>query len=65
MESVLRLSQIDGINLLFRVHDELVYEADENIDVKLIEDAMSAPISWAPGLPLGAAGFETKYYMKD
>lgn len=26
---------------------------------------MGRPLSWAPGLPLRAAGFEAGFYMKD
>jgi DNA polymerase len=30
-----------------------------------VEQLMGQPISWAPGLPLKAAGFEAYYYQKD
>ena len=30
-----------------------------------VEAIMSEPIDWAPGLPMGADGFESDYYKKD
>jgi len=52
------------INLL--VHDEIV--ADQPLGTGSLEEmieVMSRPIEWAPGLPLGAAGFESDFYYKD
>lgn len=52
--------------ILFHVHDELVGEkVDGEGDLQEILDIMSTEIPWAPGLPLAAAGFESKYYKKD
>lgn len=55
-----------GYELCLSVHDEIIceqaYEKWESLqDVIKI---MSAPIPWAKGLPLGADGFESKYYKK-
>jgi len=30
-----------------------------------VTTVMGNPISWAPGLPMRAAGFECSFYMKD
>ena len=52
---------------LMHIHDEIVSEVDENwkdaLDVAIRE--MCRPIPWAPDLQLNAAGFTSKYYMKD
>jgi len=55
-----------GFPIVFHVHDEIVAElpiGDRSIEQ--LTELMGQPISWAPGLPLKAAGFETTFYMKD
>lgn len=53
-----------GFAQVFTVHDEDVSE--EPLDrLAEMEQIMSRPISWAPGLPLKADGFATDYYMKE
>lgn len=58
----------DGFVIPMHVHDEIVTEADpddnEHTVDRLIEH-MTAPISWAKGLPLGAAGWQGTFYRKD
>lgn len=55
-----------GYNIVFHVHDEIVVEAEYGTgSLQEIEQIMSEPVKWAPGLPLGADGFETEYYMTD
>lgn len=48
------------------VHDEVIVDMPEGegslADMQAI---MGRPLPWAPGLPLRAAGFECKFYMKD
>lgn len=63
-----RLAQA-GYKPLMHIHDEVVCEvpaaqmhADEEAYMTKI---MCEPIAWAPGLILNAAGFTSKYYMKD
>lgn len=49
------------------VHDEgiaLVPDDPFSPGVSLMEEIMSREISWAPGLRLGADGFENRYYRK-
>lgn len=56
-----------GIGIIFTVHDELVCEVPaEEAETRYAQiiEIMSAPISWAPGLPLGADGFICDYYKK-
>lgn len=55
-----------NFNICMHVHDEVVLDESPNISfLKVINDFMGAPISWAPGLPLQGDGFETLYYKKD
>lgn len=49
----------------FTVHDEVVPEIDDpNIKGKL-EKIFSAPVSWAPGMPLAGDAYLTPYYIKE
>lgn len=58
----------DGFNLVAHVHDEAIAEEPIKSNyyrVSRMVDHMKAPIDWAPGLPLGAAGWEGPFYRKD
>ena len=58
----------DGYRIPFHVHDEIiteVLEEDTERNLDRLRGHMTAPISWAPGLPLGAAGWEGYFYRKD
>lgn len=64
-EALLRVAAA-GYKAVMHVHDEAVLE--EPYGRGSLEDVckiMSQPIKWAPGLPLGADGFEGVYYKKD
>lgn len=64
-ESMLRLDRA-GFSIPIHVHDEVVLDVPKGDDeLERIVEIMSEPLSWAPGLPLSADAFETKYYMKD
>jgi DNA polymerase len=64
-EAMLRLDQ-KGYVQLMTVHDEIVIEApDGQGSLEEVIEILCRPIDWAPGLPLGADGFETRYYRKD
>lgn len=57
-----------GFNIIGHVHDELISlddENDERLNVALLRSCMSKVPAWAKGLPLDAAGFQTKFYRKD
>ena len=55
-----------GYPIALHVHDEIVADVPIGFgSLKEMEEIMSQPISWAPGLPLNADGFETEYYKKD
>jgi DNA polymerase len=65
-ESLLVFEQM-GLLVVGHVHDEGVIETEDSPlvpGVKVMEDVMRRPILWAPGLPLGADGFEDYYYHK-
>lgn len=63
--AIVRLHEA-GYNIVFHVHDEVIAEMpNESGSVKEMCEIMSQPISWAPGLPLEADGFECEYYRKD
>jgi len=64
-ESLLELDNA-GYRIAFHVHDEAVLDMPHSQgSLKEVEEIMSQPVPWAPGLPMGAAGFETNFYMKD
>lgn len=56
-----------GYGVCIRVHDELITEVPDTADytVDQLASIMSTKPSWATGLPLAAAGFETYRYKKD
>ncbi len=47
------------------VHDELIIECPENIDVISITSVMGQPPDWMPNILIRGDGFETKFYKKD
>lgn len=64
----LRRADKDGFTICGHVHDEIITHEDEDDDVHTLprlRELMTAPIPWAPGLPLAAAGYEEWYYFKD
>lgn len=64
-ESIIKLDKA-GYNIVFHVHDEVVLDTPIGYSsVKEVTNIMGQPISWAPGLPLNADGYETFYYKKD
>lgn len=58
-----------GYKPLMHIHDEVVLEVPESQmnenELDRINEIMCKPIPWAEGLKLNAAGFVSKYYMKD
>lgn len=58
-----------GLPVVFHVHDEVVidvkpFDTPENM-LSLVVSIMSAPIPWAQGLPLNAAGWVGSFFTKD
>lgn len=56
-----------GYHVVFHVHDEMIFDAprEDTAAAKVIDDAMAAPIDWAPGLPLKGGTYECDFYRKD
>ena len=58
-----------GFPVVFHVHDEVVIDikpfTDDKTMLGRVEEIMSAPISWAEGLPLNADGWVGQYFKKD
>ena len=58
-----------GLPVVFHVHDEVVIDiapfADDKTMLDTVAKIMSTPISWAPGLPLGADGWVGMFFKKD
>ena len=65
LAETLRRIEKQGLQVVFHVHDEVIIDAPMGVTVDEICDLMAEPISWAPGLILKGAGFESRYYMKD
>lgn len=64
-ESLMRLDA-EGYQTVMHVHDECVLNVPIGKgSVEHVTAVMGAPIDWAPGLPLSAAGFECSFYQKD
>lgn len=57
-----------GFKMVMHVHDEVICEVPENEgeeQLKRMEYIMGQEVPWAPGLPLTADGYVTKFYKKD
>ena len=56
-----------GFKIVMHVHDEIVTEVPEDSPLTVADliGCMVAELPWAPGLPLGAAGWEGFFYRKD
>ena len=67
LQEGLRAADCEGFEIVGHVHDEIITLVDEN-DAEAharLSEIMSRPIAWAPGLPLAAAGYVSKFYKKD
>ena len=65
--SGMRRAILSGYDVVLRVHDELVCEVPDTPEYthEALAEMMSANPGWADGLPLSAAGFETRRYRKE
>lgn len=58
----------DGFQIVMHIHDEIVCHEKRN-DLyhtqSRLQEHMTAPLSWAPGMHLGGAGWTGPFYMKD
>jgi DNA polymerase len=53
----------EGLTIDLHIHDEIGIESNLG-RLKQMEEIMSSPIDWAPGLPLAAEGWTGNYYHK-
>lgn len=64
-ESLMKLDAA-GYKIVMHIHDEMVADMPEGTgSLKEVEEIMSQPIDWAPGLILNAEGWEDRYFKKD
>ena len=55
-----------GYKTVMHVHDEIVMDIPKDFgSIEDVNNIFGEPISWAPGLPLKADGYECNFYMKD
>jgi len=55
-----------GYKIVMHIHDEMVADMPEGQgSLAEVEEIMSQPIDWAPGLILNAEGWEDRYFKKD
>lgn len=62
------LAHKEGLDIRLHVHDQIaslsLIEQSQN-DLKLLQQCMEVVPRWAPGLPLGSAGFTSPIFIKD
>ena len=58
-------AEADGLAIVLTVHDEIIAEAATTRAVGELCAHMTAPLPWAPGLPLAAKGFSALRYGKE
>ena len=63
-ETLLKIQEA-GWPCVFHVHDEVILDVPETVELETVTDMMGEEIPWAKGLCLKAAGFTGHYYMKD
>ena len=56
-----------GFDIVLTVHDEVICEVPDGaaLDHRELANLMATPPTWAPDLPLAAAGYETHRYRKE
>ena len=59
------MRQVGIVKIEMHIHDELVIEAEDDIQLEDICKKMAINPSWAEGLLLRADGYETPFYKKD
>ena len=55
--------------MVFHIHDEVVIDVrpfdDPDKMLEQVEQLMTVPLPWAPGLPLNADGWVGDFFKKD
>ena len=62
---VILRAKVEGLNIVFHIHDEIIVEATPDQTLADVEALFSKPIDWCRDLPLKGAGYTTPYYLKD
>lgn len=63
----MQLAEAMGLTIVGHVHDEIISEVKEEacrVGIATLKECMSETPVWAPGLPLGADGYESYVYRK-
>lgn len=65
MSGIIR-AEAAGLNVVGHVHDEIICEEDDGLfsALTLLNDCMSRPLKWAPGLKLASEGYTARRYRK-
>lgn len=61
----LSLKRLKDCRICMHIHDEVVIEAPEGLELDYVSRMMSESPEWAADMELRADGYETEYYMKD
>lgn len=68
-EALLRMDNPKFPPIVMHVHDEVVLDCPDGVPkeymLKQVVETMSAPMEWAPGLPLAANAFVAPYFRTD
>ncbi|ERJ89672.1 intein splicing region [Selenomonas sp. oral taxon 892 str. F0426] len=59
------MQTLRSMDIVAHVHDELIIECDERVDLSAVCMQMARTPPWADGLLLCADGFACKFYQKD
>jgi DNA polymerase len=59
------MRKLTGLRICMHIHDEVVIEADESVQLSDVCRKMAEVPDWATGLILNADGYETPFYKKD
>lgn len=59
------MRKLTGLRICMHIHDEVVIEADESVQLSDVCRKMAEVPDWAAGLILNADGYETPFYKKD
>ena len=55
-----------GYHIVMHIHDEVILDTPKGFgSLEEVREIMGRTLTWAPGLPLNAAGFECEFYQKD
>ena len=59
------MGRMDGLRIVAHVHDEVIIEGDQKLDVREICGLMGETYRWSEGLMLSADGYGCLFYMKE